>query len=133
MKKLLSDAGIEEDFTVVSRATSDEEIICGVGNPIYPPAREKMREKGIPYGTREATQLRTEDGNNYDLFIGMDSSNIRNMHRILGVNCSEKIKKLMDYTGRGGDVADPWYTGDFEQAFNDIYEGCTALLKELRA
>ncbi len=131
-KKMLKDAGLSEYFTVASSATSDEEIRGDIGNPVYPPAREELRSHGILATGKRAVRLLTEDADRYDLFIGMDSANIRNMHRILGDSARDKIKKLMSYNARGGDVADPWYSDRFDIAYRDIYEGCEGLLKELR-
>ena len=132
MKKLVRDAGLSEEFYIASAATSDEEISYGVGNPIYPPAGRELTKNGVPFDERQARQLTISDKDKYDLFIGMDSANIRNMHRILGEASTQKIRKLMDYTNRGGDVADPWYSDRFDIAYHDIYDGCTGLLRELK-
>lgn len=118
-------------FSVCSSATSDEEIWHGVGNPVYPPAREELARHGIACDGKCAVQLRRADYDNYDLFVGMDSANVRNMHRIFGGDDAGKIRKLMDYTARPGDVADPWYSGRFDIAYRDIWEGCEALLHQL--
>ena len=131
-KKMLEEKGISERFVVKSSATSSEEISWnGIGNPIYPPARAELKKHGIEPNGKRATQLTRADYEKYDLFVGMDSNNIRNMHRIFGSDPENKIKKLMDYTSRGGDVADPWYSDRFDVAYRDIYDGCLALLKEL--
>ena len=123
--------GLEHRFFFASSATSTEEIWNGVGNPVYPPARAELERHGIlPLGKR-AVQLKASDYENYDLFVGMDSANIRNMQRILQGDPVGKIRKLMDYTQRGGDVADPWYSDRFDIAYADILEGCTALLEAL--
>ena len=121
----------EKSISCDSAATSTEEIWNGVGNPVYPPARAELEKHGIDPGTKRAVQLKREDYVKYDLFIGMDSANIRNMHRILGGDADGKIRKLMDYTDRGGDVADPWYSDRFDIAYRDIYDGCTGLMNEL--
>ena len=118
-------------ITVASSATSTEEILNGVGNPVYPPAREELAKHGIDPAGKRAVQLQKSDYEKYDLFVGMDSANIRNMHRILGGAPAGKIRKLMDYTPRGGDVADPWYSGRFDVAYRDIYDGCKALLESI--
>lgn len=131
-KKMLDDKGIS-DYTVASSATSTEEIWNGVGNPVYPPARAELKKHGIDPGAKRAVQLQPSDYEKYDLFIGMDSANIRNMHRILGGDPDNKIRKLMDYTDRGGDVADPWYSDRFDIAYRDIHDGCAGLLKEISA
>lgn len=129
MRDLAKKAG--KDIVVSSSATSTEEIWNGIGNPVYPPAKAMLDLHGISCEGKRAVQLQKSDYDKYDLFVGMDSANIRNMHRILGGDPEGKIKKLMDYTGRGGDVADPWYSDRFDVAYNDIFEGCTALLKSL--
>lgn len=118
-------------FAVASSATSTEEIWNGVGNPVYPPAVRELEKHGLSADGKRAVQLCRDDYDKYDLFIGMDSANIRNMHRILGGDSEGKIHKLMDYTTRGGDVADPWYSGEFDVAYRDIYDGCAGLLEEL--
>ena len=131
-KKMLEEKGISERFVVKSSATSSEEISWnGIGNPIYPPARAELKKHGIACADKRAVQLTRDDYDNYDLFIGMDSNNIRNMHRIFGSDPQGKIRKMMDYTSRGGDVADPWYSDRFDIAYRDIYDGCLGLLKEL--
>ena len=127
---MLREKGIT-GFTVSSSATSTEEIWNGIGNPVYPPAKAELKKHGIDPGTKRAVQLQASDYDKYDLFIGMDSANIRNMHRILGGDPENKIHKLMDYTDRGGDVADPWYSDRFDIAYRDIYDGCAGLLEEL--
>ena len=130
-KKLVDDMGLSSEFIIKSSATSTEEIIRGVGNPIYPPAARELQRRSIPYTDRRATQLSINDLEKYDLFIGMDSANIRNMNRILKEGAGGKIFKLMDFTSRGGDVADPWYSDRFDIAYRDIYDGCSALLNKL--
>ena len=127
-KFLVKERGLEDEFVIRSSATSTEEIWNGIGNPIYPPAAEELKRRGIPFEKRRAVQLKRDDLDDYDVFIGMDSANIRNMHRILGEGADGKIVKLMDLTARGGDVADPWYSDRFDIAYRDIYEGCLALL-----
>ncbi len=130
-KSLMEQKGMAEQFTVASCATSTEEIWHGVGNPVYPPAKEELARHGISCDGKRAVQLRCTDYDKYDLFVGMDSANIRNMHRILSGDPQGKIRKLMDYTARGGDVADPWYSDRFDIAYRDILEGCTAMLHQL--
>lgn len=129
-KNMLSESGVQ-GFTVASSATSTEEIWNGVGNPVYPPAKAELARHGISCEGKKAVQLKRSDYEKYDLFIGMDSANIRNMHRILGGDPNGKIHKLLDYTERGGDVADPWYSERFDIAYRDIYDGCAGLLKEI--
>ena len=128
MKKLVCDARLSTDFIIESSATSTEEIFCGIGSPFYPPAKAELSRHGIPFSDRRATLLVRADYERYDLFVGMDSANIRNMHRIFGSDPEDKIKKLMDFTDKGGDVSDPWYSRNFDTAYKDIYAGCKALL-----
>lgn len=130
-KKMLAERGLGDLFYVQSSATSTEEIWNGIGNPVYPPARAELMRHGIDPAGKRAVQLKKGDYDEYDLFVGMDSANIRNMHRILGGDPQGKIRKLMDYTTRGGDVADPWYSDRFDIAYRDIYDGCEALLNTL--
>ncbi len=127
LRDMLKKRGLSERVTVASSATSTEEIWNGVGNPVYPPAKRELSLHGLSCEGKRAVQLTRADYDRYDLFIGMDSANIRNMHRILGGDPQGKIRKLMDYAG-GGDVADPWYTGDFSITYRDIEKGCRALL-----
>ena len=128
-KDLAKKRGAAELFSVDSSATSTEEIRNGIGNPVYPPAKAELEKHGLGCGGKRAVQLKRSDYEKYDLFIGMDGANVRNMLRIFGGDSCGKIRKLMDYTGRGGDVADPWYSGRFDVAYRDIYEGCAALLE----
>lgn len=114
---------------IASSATSTEEIWNGVGNPVYPPAKAELAKHGLSCGGKRAVQLKKSDYHKYDLFVGMDSANIRNMLRIFGGDPDGKVRKLMDFTDRGGDVADPWYSRRFDVAYRDIEEGCTALLQ----
>lgn len=127
-KDLVSKQGLSDKFTIASSAVSTEEIINGVGNPVYPPARAELNKHGLSCGGKRAVQLKKSDYEKYDLFICMDSSNIRNILRIFGGDPDSKVHKLMDFTQRGGDVADPWYSGRFDVAFHDIFDGCSALL-----
>lgn len=131
LKKMIAEQGRADEFFVASSATSTEEIYKGKGNPVYPPAAAELGKHGILCYGKRAVQLKESDYGDYDLFVGMDSANIRNMHRILGGDPKGKIRKLMDYTPRGGDVADPWYSDRFDVAYRDIYEGCAALLNSL--
>ena len=132
MKKLVLDIGADDEYVINSSATSTEEIWNGRGSPFYPPAKAELSRHGIPFSERRAVLLLSEDYEKYDLFVGMDSANIRNMYRILGSDPEGKIKKLMDFTDEGGDVCDPWYSRHFDSAYNDIYKGCEALLFYLR-
>ena len=126
MKDLVEKAGLEDSFLIESAATSTEEI----GNSVYPPARRKLAEHGISCEGKTARLMTRSDYNRYDLLIGMDSWNIRNMRNICGGDPEGKITMLMDYTSRPGDVADPWYTGDFEATWRDVLEGCRAVLDQ---
>ena len=132
MKKLVKESGLDDDFLIKSSATSTEEIWNGVGNPVYPPAKAELQRHGIGCEGKRAVQLRSDDYGKYDLFIGMDSANMRNMHRIFGGDPENKIRKLMDYTDRGGDVADPWYTRSFDITYRDVLDGCTKLLDAIK-
>ena len=127
MKDLVKRAGLETQFVIESAATSTEEI----GNPVYPPARRKLAEHGVSCAGKTSRQLTRADYGRYDLLIGMDRANLRNMHRICGGDQNGKIHLLMEFTGRPGDVADPWYTDDFDTTWRDVLEGCQGLLKEL--
>ena len=127
MKDLVKKAGLEAEFHIESVATSTEEI----GNPVYPIARRKLAEHGIDCAGKTARQLKNEDYDQYDLLIGMDRANLRNMHRICGGDFDGKTHLLMEFTDRPGDVADPWYTEDFESTWRDVLEGCIGLLEWL--
>ena len=124
MKRLVREAGRSDEFEIASAATSTEEI----GNPVYPPARRKLAEHGISCDGKTARQITREDYLYYNLIIAMDRNNLRNIRRLLGEDTEHKIHLLMDYTNRPGDVADPWYTGDFEATWQDVLEGCQGLL-----
>ena len=126
-KHMLREEGLQNQITAASAATSTEEI----GNPIYPPARAELARHGIAVEKRGARQITKKDYAEYDLLIGMDHYNIRNMHRMLGGDPEGKIRLLMDYTSRPGEVSDPWYSDRFDVAFRDIWEGCEGLLQSL--
>lgn len=133
MKKLVREEGLENMFFISSCATSREEIWNGVGNPIYPPAQREMNKRGVPFdSSKRAVQLKAEDYGKYDYLIGMDKMNIRKIMRIIGSDPEDKVYRLMDFTERKGDVADPWYSNRFDTAFNDIYEGCRCLLEKIK-
>ena len=128
MKDLVRKAGMDTQFQIASAATSTEEI----GNPVYPPARRKLAEHGIACGGKTARQLTRADYGAYDLLIGMDQANLRNMRRICGGDPEGKIHLLLEYADRSGqEVADPWYTGDFEATWQDVLAGCQGLLASL--
>ena len=128
MKDLVKKAGLESEFVIASAATSTEEI----GNPVYPPARRKLAEHGIGCTGHAARQLTAGDYGCCDYLVGMDSANLRNMRRICGGDPDGKISLLLDWTSRPGDVADPWYTGDFEATWRDALAGCRGLLDHIR-
>ena len=127
MKHLVEERGLQERFEIASAATSTEEI----GNPVYPPARRKLAEHGIGCQGKTARQMTMEDYRYYDLIIVMDRSNVRNLRRLLGEDTEGKVHLLMDYTSRPGEVADPWYTGNFDATWRDVLEGCEGLLENL--
>jgi len=124
MKDLVSKAGRADEFYIESAATSTEEL----GNEVYPPARRKLAEHGITCRGKRARQMTRDDYRRFDLLIGMDSWNMRNMLRICGSDPDGKIHMLLDFTSRPGDVADPWYTGNFDATWRDVLEGCQHLL-----
>ena len=127
LKDLVHKAGLSEHFKISSAATSTEEI----GNPVYLPARQKLAEHGISCAGKTARQLTRADYETYDLLIGMDQANIRNIERICGPDNAHKIHLLMEYVNSTREVADPWYTGDFEQTWQDVLAGCQGLLKKI--
>lgn len=127
-KDIAERKGVLQYFSISSSATSSEEIWGEIGNPVYPPAREELFKHGISCGGKRAVQLKKSDYDKYDLFVGMDSNNIRNMMKIFGFDPMGKIHKLLEYSGENSDVADPWYSRRFDIAYNDILRGCTALL-----
>lgn len=127
MKDMVRKSGLENQFYIASAATSAEEL----GNPVYPPARRKLAEHGIDCSGKTARRLTKSDYAQYDLLIGMDQANLRNMHRMCGGDPEGKIHLLLDFTNRPGNVADPWYTGDFEATWQDVEQGCQGLLHEL--
>ena len=130
MKYLVEQAQLTDQYLIASAATSTEEI----GNPVYPPARRKLAEHGISCQGHAARQMTRADYQRFDLLVGMDSANIRNMNRICGGEPEGKIVKLLDLvpptsSRYGEDVSDPWYTGDFEATWQDVLQGCQALLE----
>ena len=128
MQDLVRKAGIEKKFYIDSAATSTEEI----GNPPHYGTRRKLQEMGVPCGDHRARQLTRRDYEKFDLLIGMDEANLRNMRRMLGGDPDGKIHLLLDYTDRPGAIADPWYTGDFDATWEDVLAGCQGLLAALR-
>ncbi len=128
MRQLIKKEGLSGEIQVASAATSREEL----GNPVYPPARRKLAEHGIRSDGHVARQMEKADYAAYDMLIGMDRANLRNMTAIAGGDPDGKISLLMDYTDRPGNVADPWFTGDFDATWRDVEAGCRALLRTLR-
>ena len=127
MKDMVRKAGEADQFEIASAATSREEV----GNTVYPPARQKLAEHGISCKGKTARQLCAEDYSYYDLLIGMEKVNLRSMQRICGGDPEGKMHLLLDGTASPHDVADPWYTGDFDAAWRDIEFGCRSLLEKL--
>ncbi len=128
MKDLVRKAGLEDEFYIDSAATSTEEI----GNGVHHGTRRKLARMGVPCGDHRARQMTRADYDRFDLLIGMDNPNIRNMTRIAGGDPQGKIRMMLDFTNRPGEVADPWYTGNFDATWDDVFEGCTNLLEQLR-
>ena len=127
MKDLVRREGREEQFEIASAATSRSEI----GNDVYPSARKTLFGHGVSCPRRAARQLTRKDFDEYDLVIGMDSENLAGMRHICGDGDARKIHLLMDFTDHPGDVADPWYTRDFEATWRDVSCGCRCLLKQI--
>lgn len=128
MKDLVRKAGRESDFLIESAATSTEEI----GNDMYPPAKEKLRREGIPFTRRAARQITAADYQKYDLLIGTDEENLYYMNKRWNNDPDDKIRLLLEFAGSTRPIADPWYTGNFDQTYLDVVEGCEALLRELK-
>ena len=126
-KDMINKNGLSKDFIIKSAATSFEEI----GNDIHYGAKDKLIQKHIPFTKRKATRITPEDYKKYDYIIGMEESNIKNIKRIIGEDVDNKISKLLDYSNNPRDIADPWYTGNFEITYNDIVEGCNGFIKYL--
>ncbi len=124
-RDMVNQKGLGDQFHIASAATSQEEL----GNPVHHGTRNKLREYGIFTDGKRAVQLRKADYEMYDYLLGMDQRNITNMNRIVGQDPEKKIRRLLDYTKDARDIADPWYTGDFDQTYRDVYEGCEALLE----
>ena len=134
MKDMVKERGLADRFEIASAATSSEEIWGGRGNPVYPPARKKLLEHGIDPGDKQARKTVKSDYDAYDYLIGMDDANVRSMRRIYKGDPLGKISMLLDYTARPGqEVADPWYTGNFDETWRDVTEGCEGLLRFIEA
>ena len=128
MKDIVRKAGLEHEFEIASAATSTYEI----GNPVYPPARQKLAEHGIDCKGKTARQITKRDYDYYDYIIAMDNSNISNLRKMFSNAPDGKFSMLMSYTSCHSEVADPWYTRDFEATWKDVTEGCNALLEWLK-
>ena len=130
LKKMVRERGIENDFLIASSATSREEIWGNKGNPVYPPAKKELAAHGISCKDKRAVQLTREDYEKYDYLLCMDGNNLRNAKRIVGQDRENKLRLLLSYAG-GGDIADPWYYGNFDRTYEDIVRGCEGFLRHL--
>ncbi len=131
MKDMVTKRGIKAKFYIASAATSTEEIWNGIGNPVYPPAKRELAKHGISCEGKRAVQITKADYGKYDYILGMEERNIRNILRIVGKDPEGKVKLLLDYSDNPRDIADPWYTGDFESTYRDVVEGCEGFLAYL--
>lgn len=127
MQDMVDKMGLHDEFYISSAATSTEEI----GNPVHPGTRRKLQENGISCEGKRAVQIKAADYERYDYIIVMDSLNMRNLRRIIKSDDKHKIHKLLDFTQSGGDIADPWYTGNFDLTYSDIVRGCRGLLEHM--
>ena len=130
-RDMVEKSGMAEDFYIESCATSTEEIWNGVGNPVYPPARRELAKHGISCEGKRARQVTKADYDRFDILLCMDDNNMRNIKWIIPSDPQHKIHKLMKFAGSEANVADPWYTGDFETTYMDILKGCQGLLEYL--
>lgn len=128
MKDMVRRAGLQDDFLIESAATSREEI----GNDMHYGTKAKLREQGIPFGRRAARQITRADYDSYDWLVAMDDENVYYMNRLWAPDPEHKIVRLLSFAGKTRDIADPWYTGNFDQTYDDITEGCEAFLESLR-
>ena len=128
MKSIVSERSLSDRFYIASAATSTEEIWNGVGNPVYPPAKRELAKHGISCEGKRAVQITKADYGKYDYILGMEERNIRNILRIVGQDPEHKVKLLLDYSDHPRDIADPWYTGNFESTYRDVVEGCEGFL-----
>ncbi len=138
MKDIVNKQGLSQAFHIESSATHTDEIWNGVGSPVYPPARAKLREHGIGTADNElgvsekrARLTSRADYGKFDFILGMDSANMRNLNGIFGGDPDKKVYKMLDFTDRSGDVADPWYTGNFDATWRDVSEGCHGLFRKI--
>ena len=128
---MVNNRGVSDQFYIASAATSTEEIWNGIGNPVYPPAKRELAKHGISCEGKRAVQITKADYGKYDYILGMEERNIRNILRIVGKDPEGKVKLLLDYSDNPRDIADPWYTGDFESTYRDVVEGCEGFLAYL--
>lgn len=138
MKDIVNKQGLSDAFHIESSATHTDEIWNGVGSPVYPPARAKLREHGIGTPDNElgvsdkrARLTSRTDYDKFDYIIGMDSANMRNLRSLFGGDPDHKLYKMLDFADRDGDVADPWYTGNFDATWRDVSEGCHGLFRSI--
>ena len=133
LKDMVEKQGLSDQFYIESAATRTEEIWNGIGNQVYSPARDELQKHGISCEGKRARHLEKSDYDKFDYLIGMESMNLRNMARMLGNDPENKISKLLDFSDKKGyssrDIADPWYTGNFERTYVEVTEGCLGLLK----
>ena len=128
LQDMVNKKGVADKFYIDSAATSYEEI----GNGVHPGTKNKLRSVGIPCGNHKARRMTKQDYDEFDYIIGMDTANIRNMNRIAGGDPEGKIYKLLQFAGMGRDIADPWYSGHFEETYQDVMLGCNAFLEYLK-
>ena len=128
MKDLVEKQGLSDDFFIDSAATSTDEI----GNGVHRGTVKKLREVGVPVGEHRARQITKADYEKYDYIVGMDGQNLRNMRRMLPEDTEKKICLLLDFTDKPRDIADPWFTGNFDVTYDDVIAGCTALLEYIK-
>ena len=131
-REIIAKNNLSNSFYIASAATSTEEIWNGVGNPVYPPARKELAKHGISCEGKRAVQVTKADYQKYDYLICMDSMNLRNLARIVGADKNNKIYRLLDFTNDKRDVADPWYTGNFDKTYDDIMLGLEGFFKYLK-
>ncbi len=132
MKDFVEKQGLGNSFEIASAGTSSEEIFGGVGHPVYQAARDELAIHGISCDGKLARQIERRDYDYYDYLVAMDNSNLRGIERLMKSDPENKIFRLLDLTDNPRDVEDPWYTGDFEQTWNDIEEALPLLLKKIR-
>lgn len=127
MRDLVDKAGCGADFRIDSAATSNDEI----GNPVHPGTQKALARHGVPCGDHRARRVRASDYDEFDLIIGMDEANMNSLERMFGGDSRGKVRKLLSFVGEDRDVADPWFTGDFETTYRDVFAGCKALFEHV--